>query len=334
MMNEQEFYRNIQESIIGFLPEQYATAQITLTTKVKNNDVEQTGILVRMPEDKATPVIYLDAYFRQYEEGRGIEDILTEIAQVRDRALPSPISMLGADFLTDYENVRPLLQMRIFDTERNAKRLSGIVHHSFGDYSAAYGVLLSEDSEHAMSVMVTPELMDTWGITKKKLHDDTILADLSREPCLIPMSDMLGNMFGEGVPRNFLSDPSLTMDSLEEDGMEKLFVLTNKEKVNGAGLILNSALQEKIANAVGGNYYVLPSSLHEVLILPDMPGMEMTAAQLSEMVHTINESTVAPEDTLSDKVEYYDAGSRKLLNAAEYEREKEWGMTPPKAKAI
>ena len=65
-----------------------------------------------------------------------------------------------------------------------------------------------------------------------------------------------------------------------------------------------------------------------------MPGMEMTAAQLGEMVHSINESTVAPEDILSDKVEYYDSGSRKLVNAAEYEREQARGMTPPKAKAI
>lgn len=334
MMNKQEFYKNIEESIIGFLPEQYATAQITLTTRVKNYDEEQTGIVVRMPKENAAPIIYLDAYFRQYEEGRGIEDILQEIAQIRDRAMDGPVSMVNSDFLSDYENVRPRLQMRIYDTEWNEKRLSEIVHHSYGDYSEAYGVLLSEDKDHFMTVMVTPALMETWGITKKKLHDDTILADLSRGPQLVLMSDVMDSMFGGSEPVNYLEGMGSPMDELPE-GAEKLFVLTNKDKVNGAGLILNSVIQEKIANIVGGNYYVLPSSVHEVLIMPDKHDRElMGAKQLGEMVSSINESTVAPEDLLSNRVEYYDAANRTLCNAAQYEKEHEQVLGIPKAKTI
>ena len=335
MMNEREFYADIKERIIAFLPEQYATAQITLTTKVKNNDLEQTGILVRMPQETATPVIYLDAYFRQYEEGRGMEDILTEIAGIRDRAVPESISALGADFLSDYENVRPLLQMRIYDTEKNEKRLSRIVHHSFGDYSCAYSVLLSSgNGEHSMSAMVTPELMETWGITKKKLHEDTVLADLERGPCLIPMSNMMFDFMGTGESVNLFDGDHIPLKEgpVEE---ETLFILTNKEKVNGAGLILNQTVQEKIADIVGGNYYVLPSSIHEVLIMPDVHDRGLAGAvQLTQMVRSINETTVAPEDVLSDRVEYYDGESRRLVNALAYEREHERDAVPQRAKAI
>ena len=334
MMNEQEFYKNIQESIIGFLPEQYAAAQITLTTKVKNNDVEKTGIVVQMPMERAAPVIYLDAYFRQYEEGRGIDEILTEIAQIRDRAMNGPINMINPDFITDYENVRPRLQMRIFDTERNEKRLSEIVHHSFGDYSSAYCVLLSEDNGHSMSVMVTPSLMESWGITKKKLHDDTILADLNRQPQLINMPDMMDSMLSGREPENLLAGPARPIVEPPE-GEEALFILTNREKVNGAGLILNSVIQEKIANIVGGSYYVLPSSVHEILIMPDTHDRSlMGAQQLCEMVSAINRSEVAPEDVLSDRVEYYDAPNRRLCNAIQYEREHEIKPPIPKAKTI
>ena len=329
MMNAQEFYANVEKTIGDYLPVEYANAEISLTTQVKHNDAERTGIAIHLPGENFTPIIYLDEYYRAYEQGGEMEDVLKEIADTRINNNLLPNEMKEPGFLADYDNVRGRLQMRAYDTEKNEKRLEGIVHHSFGDFSAAYAIVISNTPEHAIAAMVTPAMLEMWGITKKRLHDDTILSDLSREPVLMDMEEAMALAMGEEGGMNYLAQNT----PVNHDKVEmSLFCLTNDERVNGAGLILNSVIQEKIAHILGGNYYVLPSSIHEVLILPD--DGTMRASELGMMVRNINSSIVNPEDLLSDKVQIYDAGSKRLVNAAEYERNHEKTLPAMKAKAI
>ena len=63
MMSKQEFYEEIKENIREYLPPEYEDAEISLTTQVKNMDVEMTGLLIRLPGESAAPVIYLDSMY-------------------------------------------------------------------------------------------------------------------------------------------------------------------------------------------------------------------------------------------------------------------------------
>ena len=67
--------------------------------------------------------------------------------------------------------------------------------------------------------------------------------------------------------------------------------------------------------AFGTNYYVLPSSIHELLILPDNGSMQLS--ELEAMVREVNATQVAPEDRLSDKVQYYDRETKLLQRGQE-----------------
>ena len=78
---------------------------------------------------------------------------------------------------------------------------------------------------------------------------------------------------------------------------------------------------QQIGDIVGGNFYVLPSSVHEVLIVPDNGTMELR--DLSAMVYEVNRTEVAPQDRLSDNVQYYDTETRTLENAQDREARKE-----------
>ena len=109
-----------------------------------------------------------------------------------------------------------------------------------------------------------------------------------------------------------------TADRGNGDGM---FCLTNGEKMNGASLVLQDDLMQQIGDIVGGNFYVLPSSVHEVLIVPDNGTMELR--DLSAMVYEVNRTEVAPQDRLSDNVQYYDTETRTLENAQDREARKE-----------
>ena len=90
-------------------------------------------------------------------------------------------------------------------------------------------------------------------------------------------------------------------------------VLTNTQGMHGAGALFYPDQLETIAQQMGTDFFVLPSSVHEVLILPDDGSQDLDSLQF--MVREINRTEVAPEDRLSDFVYHYDAQDHVLERA-------------------
>ena len=317
MMSKQEFYEEIKENIREYLPPEYEDAEISLTTQVKNMDVEMTGLLIRLPGESAAPVIYLDSMYEQYEDGRPMEGILMEVADPRRGASLASLS-IDPDTVTRYSEVRDKLQIRLLDTRANRKRLDNLVHHSYGDLTACYCVVLKETPENSMGCMVTPSMMKCWGITKRQLHEDAIEADTLRGVFLFDMSSVEAMILEGAEPVNMLGEGAVAP---EPDQPPKLMCLTSGSRMYGAGLIVDPRIQEQIAGVCGGSYFILPSSVHEVLIMKDDGGRAEEAPALEGLVQEINATTVDPSDRLSDHVQYYDAGSKQIVNAMAFERE-------------
>ena len=74
------------------------------------------------------------------------------------------------------------------------------------------------------------------------------------------------------------------------------------KQMNGASLLLQEDIRKQIGECLGSDYFVLPSSIHEVLILPDNGMFEVPA--LNQMVQEVNETQVEPQERLSDKVQF------------------------------
>ena len=145
-MTRQEFYEEVMDRIPEYLPPEYADAEISLTTQVKNNGIEMTGLMIRLPGEAATPVIYLDSMYKQHEDGRPLEGILMEMAADRKGA---SLEARGIDSsaLDSYSEVRDKLQIRLLDTRANRKKIDSLVHHSYGDLTACYCIVLRETQE-------------------------------------------------------------------------------------------------------------------------------------------------------------------------------------------
>ena len=329
MMTQSEFNQTISVQIRDYLPEEYGDAAVNLTTQVKQNDVEKTGLSIRMPGETVSPIIYLEPYYKMYTDGKPIEEVFRSIAEIRITSIDERMQGLDPGLFMDYSYMKDKLQMRLFDTEKNEKKLDGLVHYSFGDLSAAYSVVLGESRSGTMSMMVTPEIFRQWGISKLELHQDAMAADQRRVPILSDLYGMSESIFTGQKPVNYLAEP----EQAAELDMPML-VLTNGSGCYGASLIVNPDLQEKIAGILEDDFYVLPSSVHEVIILAAHGGHGMRAADLNMMVRQINETEVSPEDRLSDKVQYYSRSARTLMNAAEYERSHDREQAPIKDKSI
>ena len=89
-------------------------------------------------------------------------------------------------------------------------------------------------------------------------------------------------------------------------GEECMYVLTNMTSCNGAGAIFCDALLEKIQTKLDCDFYLLPSSIHEVIIVPDEGGFDRE--ELDAMVQMINKTEVDDNDRLADHVFYYSDG--------------------------
>ena len=125
-------------------------------------------------------------------------------------------------------------------------------------------------------------------------------------------------IFGE-EPENLLNE-KMDMESMEKP----MFCLTNKAKMNGASLLLQEDIRKQIGECLGSDYFVIPSSIHEVLILPDNGIFQVP--ELNAMVKEVNETQVERQEQLSDKVQFCDKKTAVLENAerreARLEKEK------------
>ena len=188
-----------------------------------------------------------------------------------------------------------------------------------GDFAAYYAVNLEENGEGISSIPVTVSLMNEWGVSVEQIQADAMMADKNRGVQLVDMTQIIESMIFGGTPKNLLNE-KLDMETVENP----MFCLTNESKMNGASLLLQEDIRKQIGECLGSDYFVIPSSVHEVLILPDNGILQVP--ELNAMVQEVNETQVERQEQLSDKVQFCDKKTAVLENAerreARLEKEK------------
>ena len=96
-----------------------------------------------------------------------------------------------------------------------------------------------------------------------------------------------------------------------------MFIATVPDKNSGAGVLAYQDFMDQAAEKIGGDFYVIPSSIHEILLVPD--NGEVQAEGLKEMVQEVNATEVSPEEKLSDNVYHYDSKEHIFELAEKYE---------------
>lgn len=299
----------IKEHIREYLPEDYREAEVTLHRTVKNNDQVLTGLIIRKEDEMSAPAIYLDGFAEQFDAGRPMDSIMREIAQIQtETSKPLPFEIPQ---FTDYEKIRPMLAIRMCDPENNREYLQGKPYTVCGELAATYRVQVMENGTEIAAAAVTESMMRAWGITVGQLHRDAVEAGSARNPvCLYRMEDLMDSLAYGGDCPNLLDS-----GELPSRDFSFLYALTNQTKTDGAAALARDDVLEKVGSLLEANYYVLPSSVHEVLVVPDNGAVSLT--ELENMVKDINEAQVGPKDMLSNKVQYYDRDARTLTRKQE-----------------
>lgn len=178
--------------------------------------------------------------------------------------------------------------------------------------------MLGENDNGSMSVPITNQLMENYGVTVGELHEvatqnmDELTPASFKSMNEVMAEMMLPSLIAEcGGNREQAEQMLEAMMPPMEDG--KMYVLTNEQKTNGAAVILNEKVMDQISEKVGGEFYILPSSVHELLIVPRDAGMEVS--ELEKMVCEVNATQVSVEERLSDHVYAYDAQTHEIYRA-------------------
>ena len=210
-----------------------------------------------------------------------------------------------------YEDLRDRLRVRLMDINTNKERLAESVWESVGcGYALAAYMELSTEGEKR-TANVPKSLPERIGISARQIMFDARMGSMENDPAkLCPICDTL---IGKD-PVNLLAGGELPDD-------EPFYVLNTENGYMGAATLFYAGAQKRIAQVVGGDYYVLPSSVHEVLILPDNGTQEPEL--LAGMVKEINEAQVDPKERLGNRVLHYRADIEKLQVAADMDKSKE-----------
>ena len=288
-MDLKVFAEKIQKEVAGKLGEGY---EVRLQEVCKNNGVILQGMLILTKDCNVSPTIYLNSFWEAYEGGVTMQNILDKIIQVYEQDTPK--TDVDMSFFREFEQVKDGICYKLISAEQNRELLETIPHKEYLDlaicfYYAYRGGVLGNGS-----IQVYNSHLELWNTDVEELF---LLAQ-ENTPRLFPAEDSAM----VDVIREMVSDPDSLTEIVPED--IPMRVLGNKEKTFGAACVLYPGFLEKIASTRKQGFYLIPSSVHEMILLEN--GGQEDVKELRSMIEEVNLSQVEPEEVLSNQLYFYE----------------------------
>lgn len=302
----QEFAKEIRDRVENVL----SGHSLKVEQIDKGNGLQMTGLIIRNGKEPFGPVIYLEPYYEQQQEGRSIEDIVEDIVSVYCENAAAPMSGSMVKDLLNWDLMKERVVYRLINEEKNRRKLAEVPNTGWLDLAVVYYLYLEEKSGQVYAA-VTNGLMKSWGISQEELHRH---AEKNMQE-LLPevMENILDVLSCQNSPQ--------TVE--EEQPVLSVYVLTNKTRAYGASALLYGNALKRMAEKWNTDILILPSSLHEVLILPDDYGKDYKGFR--SMVEEVNRDVVGPESYLSSNVYRYSRKTGEISIVVEERMERGCG---------
>lgn len=304
MFEFNEFKNAVVERIREVLPVDFANAEISVGVVNKNNGLELSALTIKRPGTNICPTIHLEQFYQEYMNGDDFEMVLERIAHVRMEH--DCTEDFNLDNITNFENCKNLIIPKIVGIELNESSLVQRPYTQIADLAVIYAIQLDSSESETATIAVNNQIMSMWDITTEELHNIAINNMSKLTPSTIKsLSEVMREMMLPNMLADFGGDEEAAkamLDNIMPDD-EMIYVLTNKTKISGATALLDETMMHKLVERIGDGFYILPSSIHEALIVN--PGNDMPLEQLKDMVQTVNSTEVRPEEVLSDNVYIY-----------------------------
>lgn len=204
--------------------------------------------------------------------------------------------------IRDYDIMKSKLVIEVISAEENAELLAKVPHERMEDLAVVYRLVLESNDDGRTFALVTNELLELWEVNHDQLKADAMESVPQNRPAVV--YDMMDIMKEYGA------------DDMS-GGKEVMYVASVPDNIGGAGVIAYPGFMDQAAEKLGGDFWILPSSVHEVLLVVD--DGKQSAKELCRLVQSVNTEEVRPEERLSDQAYHYDCKGHVFELGEQYE---------------
>lgn len=273
---------------------------ITINHVIKNNGCEMDGLVITEKGKDIAPTIYLDSFYELYTNGENIKNIIRQIEVIYEQNKNNVT--FDVNILKHFDTIKDKIVYKVVNYRSNEKLLEQVPHKRILDLAVVFYCLLDNEYGRSATALIYNNNLKNWNVT----IDDVYKAALKNTPDLLhsKISSMAALFEKCGV--NVDGEEVDLKDYVPSD----MYVLTNESKLNGAACILYENVLYDFAQKLGADLYILPSSVHEVILLPKLSMFEKD--ELVNMVKEVNTEGVAADEVLSDHVYEYNRTERLI----------------------
>lgn len=328
-MEYQQFVDDVKNCISWKVDNDY---EVKINKVLKNNSVELDGIVFFKEGDTISPNIYLNQYYVRYQEGEALEEIADDIIGLYEDSMKEQTYDYGKMDFT-FEQFKDRIIYRVVNYSKNSALLENIPHVRFLDLAITFHCLVKQDDSGIGTIRLTNEHKQLWNLSVKELMRlaaanterllpikistmEEVLAELFRKEFETNSYDKLaGNDFSGEVEDEWQQDmapdseytgemlDAMFSDMMREQRTPKMYIITNAVGINGATSIIYKDAIRNFAEKLETDFYILPSSIHEVILVPYEDSI--SREELKDMVNEVNCTQVPIEEVLSDRVYIY-----------------------------
>lgn len=294
----EDFMVSVKQEIINYLGDEY---HIELKHIIKNNGIILDGILIRNEEERVCPTIYLNPYYDKFCNGRSFREVVEEIIDAYE-ASSDESREIELNFKYEFEQMKEFITFRLVNYEKNHMLLTTVPHLKLFDLAVTFHCIVRMNGDGIGSVRITNEHCQSWKVDKQELFDLALKNTQRLFPAVLrPMEEVVFDLIGQ--------QDMLEFNKEELQGASNMYVLSNSKGINGASCILYPNVLKDFHQQIGMDFFILPSSIHEVILVPEYRSANEEShvgiEQLEAMVREINETQVADEEVLSNSVYPY-----------------------------
>lgn len=268
--------------------------KIDVHIALKNNDKERRGLVFQEEGINISPAIYLEEAYKEFQEGKDLHKIVHDILEVYESARFS--KRYEVDNLREFDKIRKNVLCKLINREKNKEFLKDTPYIPFFDLAIVCYVLIELSDRGIATMPVKFTQLKMWKIGEMELFQvarENVQKQFPAE--LRRMKDVIAEMLG--------------MDSLDTED-DTMYVLSNEMRNFGAVCIAYDNVPDLIGAELKENYYIIPSSVHEVIIVPESKAPKK--AEIEEMVMEINETQVEEEEVLSNRIYFYNIKEKMM----------------------
>lgn len=292
-MEFKEFTEEIKINLSGLLG---PGKEVFLQKNIKNNDTVKVGVVLKDKDENIALTIYLEEYYEMFQEGETIDTIIDDILFF-STSNPTP-NVIGEDLFQDFSNASQKLIYKLVDKEANEEFLKLHPNRMFHNMAIVYCLLLDIGEKGCLSVTVRNEHLEGW---KKAEEDLYFIAHKNTEQMLPVKLSGLNTLVNQ-----MMGDLGISIPLEDNDA----YILTNQYCYYGAATLLYKGTLEMIYEELGTDYYILPTCVHEALVIPklDSDDIEEVDKMREEIILDLLSENMQ-EDILSRKLFYYENGA-------------------------